>query len=37
MDLIEKTAQALSLGVALILLAIQKDNLELNINWAVKR
>ena len=36
-DLIETTANALSGGVvALMLLAVQKDNLELNINQAVK-
>ena len=36
-DLIEMTADVLSGGaVALILLAIQKDNLELNIRQAVK-
>jgi hypothetical protein len=37
-ELIEKTADALSSEVdRLILLAAQKDNLELNINQAVKR
>jgi len=37
-ELIEKTANALSGSViALMLLAVQKDNLELNINQAVKR
>jgi hypothetical protein len=36
-DLIETTANALSGGaVALILLAIQKNNLELNINRAIE-
>ena len=36
-DLLEATADALSHGaVALILLAIQKDNLELNIKQAIK-
>jgi hypothetical protein len=36
-ELIEKTANALSSGViTLMLLAIQKNNLELNINQAVK-
>jgi hypothetical protein len=37
-ELIEKTANELSSGVvALMLLAVQKDNLELNINQAVRR
>jgi hypothetical protein len=36
-DLLEMTANALSGGVvALILLTIQKDNLELNIKQAIK-
>jgi len=36
-DLIEKTASSLSNSVVtLMLLAVQKDNLELNINYAVK-
>jgi hypothetical protein len=36
-NLIEMTANALSGGVtALMLLSVQKDNLELNINQAVK-
>jgi hypothetical protein len=36
-DLIEKTASALSGSIVnLMLLAVQKDNLELNINHAVK-
>jgi hypothetical protein len=36
-DLIETTANALSSNaVALMLLTVQKDNLELNINRAVK-
>jgi hypothetical protein len=36
-DLIEKTANALSDNVvALMLLAVQKDNLELNIGQAVR-
>jgi hypothetical protein len=35
--LIEMTAKAVSSGAALILLAIQKDNLELNIKYAVER
>ena len=36
-ELVEATANALSGGViALMLLAVQKDNLELNINQAVK-
>ena len=34
--LIEMTAQTLSSGVALILLAIQRNNLELNIKYAVR-
>jgi hypothetical protein len=34
--LIEMTAQTLPSGAALILLAIQKNNLELNIKWAVQ-
>jgi hypothetical protein len=37
-ELIEKTANELSGGAAaLILLAVQKDNLELNIKEAVRR
>jgi hypothetical protein len=37
-ELIEKTANELSSGVvALMLLAVQKDNLELSINQAVRR
>jgi hypothetical protein len=37
-DLIEKTAKALSGSVVLLmLLAVQKDNLELNIKQAVER
>jgi hypothetical protein len=37
-ELIEKTATELSSGVvALMLLAVQKDNLELSINQAVQR
>ena len=36
MGLIEITAKALSTGVALILLAVQKNNLELNIKHAVE-
>jgi len=37
-ELIEKTGNELSSGVvALMLLAIQKDNLELSINQAVRR
>jgi len=37
-ELIEKTSNALSSGiVALMLLAVQKDNLELNIKKAVQR
>jgi hypothetical protein len=37
-ELIEATANALSSGaVALILLSVQKDNLELNIKKAVER
>jgi len=36
-ELIEKTANALSSGVVtLMLLAVQKNNLQLNINQAVK-
>jgi hypothetical protein len=36
-ELVEKTANALSSGVvSLMLLAVQKNNLELNINQAVK-
>jgi hypothetical protein len=35
--LIEMTAKALSGGVALILLSIQKGNMELNIKYAVER
>ena len=35
-DLIEMTAQTLSSGAALILLAIQKNNLELNMKAAIK-
>jgi hypothetical protein len=35
-DLIEKTANSLSSVVQLMLLAVQKDNLELNINYAIK-
>ena len=34
--LIEMTSKALSRGVALILLAIQKNNLELNIKRAIE-
>jgi hypothetical protein len=36
-ELIEKTANALDSVIALMLFAVQKDNLELNINQAVKR
>jgi hypothetical protein len=36
MGLIEITAKALSTGVALILFAVQKNNLELNIKHAVE-
>ena len=37
-DLIEMTANALSGGVvALMLVAVQKDNLELSIKWAIGR
>ena len=36
-DLIEKTADALDSGVlSLVLMALQKDNMELNINRAIK-
>ena len=36
-DLIEATANALSVGVvALMLMAVQRDNLELNIKQAIK-
>ena len=36
-DLIEMTANALSGDVvALMLMAVQKDNLELSITWAIK-
>jgi len=35
-DLIEKTASSLSSSVRFMLLAVQKDNLELNIHYAVK-
>jgi hypothetical protein len=35
--LIDMTAQAVSSAAALILLAVQKSNLELNIQYAVKR
>jgi hypothetical protein len=35
-DLIEKTASSLSRSVKFMLLAVQKDNLELNIHHAVK-
>ena len=36
-DLVQTTANALSSGVvSLMLLSVQKDNLELNINLAVK-
>jgi hypothetical protein len=35
-DLIEKTANSVSSAVQLILLAVQKVNLGVNINYAVK-
>ena len=37
MGLIDMTAQAVSSATMLILLAVQKNNLELNIKCAVKR
>jgi hypothetical protein len=36
-ELIEMTANGLTESVALMLLAVQKDNLELNIKEAVRR
>jgi hypothetical protein len=36
-ELIEETAKGLSESAALMLLAVQKDNLELNIKEAVRR
>jgi hypothetical protein len=35
-DLIEKTANSLHSVVKLMLLAVQQDNLELNINYAIE-